>query len=132
MVQEGREAVAKMSGADSSISILLHQGMMLGLGACGARGECYTQSFTWKSTAVAGQIQGSHVTLREIDGETWTAAHYKVGAGKEERAYAIAVDTFGMQYSPESYVPYSSTVRTRWVSSPRSGVALPLLLAIRF
>jgi len=100
------EKVAKISGADYGISCSsCTQGMILGLGASGARGECYTQSFTWKSTGVAAQLQGSHVTLREIDGERWTAAHYKVSTDKGERAYAIAVDTFGMQYEPISYIP---------------------------
>jgi dTDP-4-amino-4,6-dideoxygalactose transaminase len=102
------EKVAKLSGADFAVSCSsCTQGMVFGLGACGARGDGHTASFTWDSTAVAMTLQGnSRVHLHDIDMERWCVPDYDVGADPRAKGgYAVAVDTFGLQYNPTSMVP---------------------------
>ena len=102
------ERVAKMSGADYAISCSsCTQGMAIGLGCCGAKGDGHTQSFTWDSTAIAMTLQGSSaVQLHDVDMERWCVQSYDVGVDpRRPGGYAFAVDTFGLQYNPTSYVP---------------------------
>jgi len=119
------EQVAKVSKADHAIATSsCTNAIIIGLGAGGAKGDCYTQSFTWISTSVAAGVGGvaekapdkvsqhmqhdmcylPYITYREIDYERWCALSYKVPM-RGTRSYAIAVDTFGMQFHPESTVP---------------------------
>jgi len=106
-VEKLEEVVAKMSGADYAVACSsCSQAMVLGLGSCGVGGEGHTQSFTWDSTAIAMTMQGSHVTMHDIDLEKWCVPAYPVGADPHRGGgYAVAVDTFGLQFNPVSYVP---------------------------
>jgi dTDP-4-amino-4,6-dideoxygalactose transaminase len=106
-VEKLEEVVAKMSGADHAVACAsCTQAMVLGLGACGVKGDGYTQSFTWDSTAISMTMQGTHVNMKDIDLERWTVPAYDIGADpRTGGGYAVAVDTFGLQYTPVSYVP---------------------------
>jgi dTDP-4-amino-4,6-dideoxygalactose transaminase len=106
-VSELEDKVAKLSGADHAVACSsCTQGLMIALGAAGVKGTCYTQSFTWDSTAIAANLQGSPVRFREIDRERWTVLAYDVGmSNPDDRGYTLAVDTFGMEFQPVSYLP---------------------------
>jgi dTDP-4-amino-4,6-dideoxygalactose transaminase len=107
-VEELEEKVAKMSGSDFAVACSsCTQAMVLGLGACGAHSEQgYTASFTWDSTAIAMTMQGTHVNMLDIDLEKWVVPVYEYGGdARAGGGYAVAVDTFGLQYNPVSRVP---------------------------
>lgn len=106
-VEKLEEVVAKLSGADHAVACSsCTQAMVLGLGACGVGGEGHTASFTWDSTAISMNMQGSHVTMHDIDLEKWVVPSYEVGADPHTGGgYAVAVDTFGLQHNPVSMVP---------------------------
>lgn len=101
------EKVAKMSGADYAVACSsCTQGLAIALGASGAKGTCYTQSFTWGSTAVAAQMQGSPVRFLEINRDDWSVQRYGMSpSASNGPCYALAVDTFGVQTYPESVIP---------------------------
>ena len=117
------EQVAKISGADYAVACSsCTQAMLVGLGASGAKGECWTQSFSWPSTPVSSSVGANeevvqppsphagyqipmHITYRDIDPNKWCANDYKVSPKYGKLGFTMAVDTFGMQYSPESYLP---------------------------
>lgn len=104
--RELEEKVAKISGADYAISCSsCTQGLALALGSAGARDDCWTASFTWPSTAIAANMTGAKVWMRDIEREKWVVPDYKVGGDERGGGFCIAVDTFGVQYQPESYVP---------------------------
>lgn len=102
------EQVAQISGSDYAISAAsCTQAMLIGLGASGAKGDGHTQSFTWDSTAVAMTLQGSSsVQMHDIDMNRWCVPDYEVSADpRRPGGYAVAVDTFGRQYAPTSFLP---------------------------
>ena len=97
------EEVCRIHGADHAIVCsCCTQGMMLMLGACGAKGLCQTQSFTWPSTVIAANVQGSQIVPHDIDYEHWAVMHYP---SHHKESYALAVDTFGCDARPTSDVP---------------------------
>ena len=97
------EEVCRIHGADHAIVCSsCTQGMMFMLGACGARGLCQTQSFTWPSTVIAANVQGSQIVPHDIDYEHWAVMHYPT---HRNESYALAVDTFGCDARPTSDVP---------------------------
>jgi dTDP-4-amino-4,6-dideoxygalactose transaminase len=107
-VLELEEKVAKMSGADYAIACSsCTQGLAMALGASGARGTCYTQSFTWDSTAVAAQMAtGQAVRFVEINRDDWSVHRYGMNQSSNGGpCFALAVDTFGTQTYPESLIP---------------------------
>lgn len=102
-VRRLEEQVAKISGADFGIACSsCSQGLLIMVASCGAKGECFQQSFTWDSTLIAANDNGHSIIPLEIDYETWTVKHFPLH-GKP--AYAIAVDTFGYETTPTSDVP---------------------------
>ena len=97
------EEVCRIHGADHAVVCSsCTQGMMLMLGACGAKGLCQTQSFTWPSTVIAANVQGSQIVPHDIDYEHWAVMHYPT---HRNESYALAVDTFGCDARPTSDVP---------------------------
>lgn len=105
-VRELEMRVAEISGADEAIACSsCTQAMAIALGASGARGTCYTQSFTWDSTAIAANMQGSMVKFIEIDPERWAVKEYYARGSGSEQGYTLAVDTFGTEFEPISYLP---------------------------
>jgi dTDP-4-amino-4,6-dideoxygalactose transaminase len=97
------EEVCRIHGADRAfVCSSCTQGMMLMLGACGANGLCQTQSFTWPSTVIAANVQGSQIVPHDIDYEHWAVMHYPT---HHKKSYALAVDTFGCDARPTSDVP---------------------------
>jgi len=97
------EVLAKMHGADHAIvTSSCTQALSIMLGACGSKGLCQTQSFTWPSTVVAANIQGHEIKLHDIDLEKWAVLEYPP---HRSAAYALAVDTFGCDVNPLSEVP---------------------------
>lgn len=99
--------VAEISGAEDAIACSsCTQAMAIALGASGVRGTCWTQSFTWDSTAVAANLAGaSEVKFLEIDPERWAVKEYYARASGQEQGFTLAVDTFGAQFEPISYLP---------------------------
>jgi len=98
------ERVGRMSGADYAIACSsCTQGLIIALGAGGASGIGQTQSFTWKSTGLALQeVCHDGMLYQDIDYERWTALEYPA---LTSHGVALAVDTFGTQFVPESKVP---------------------------
>lgn len=97
------ETICRIHGADHAVVCSsCTQGMMFMLGACGAKGLCQTQSFTWPSTIVAANLQGHEIRPGDIDYEKWAVPRYPMHT---KASYALAVDTFGCDVCPVSDVP---------------------------
>lgn len=100
------ETVAEISGAKYAVAVSsCSMGLAIGLGAARAFGICFSQSFTWDSTAIAASMCGSPVRFFDIDPDRWCVKDYPYGADPKEGGYVLAVDTFGFEFTPTTRAP---------------------------
>lgn len=100
------DTVAQISGAKYAIACSsCTMGLAIGLGAARAFGKCWTQSFTWDSTAIAASMSGSEVKFLDIDPDRWCVKEYPFGADPKLGGYVLAVDVFGQEFTPLTRAP---------------------------
>jgi len=105
------EEVQRISGADQAIVCSsCTQGLIIALAGSRVAAQSkngqntvgFTQSFTWDSTAIAINASGCPLYYLDIDYDNWMVKNYPAARGP---AFALAVDTFGMQFNVEAQVP---------------------------
>jgi len=102
-VRKLEERVAHISGADYGVACgCCSIGLQIAIGASGVQGTGITQSFTWDSTVIAINAVETGVHYLDIDYDRWTIKSFPA---MPKAAYALAVDTFGMEFQPESRIP---------------------------